>query len=110
MRPCIKSQGACPTLEGSWSGLHHESRVSVLGTPSPDQLAFDQGFGHRLYEAAEGIDILVHLAAVPDRDDFNQELVPNNIFGTHNVFEVARLRSIRRVVYASRCRVVGGLD
>lgn len=64
----------------------------------------------QLYAAADDIDILVHLAAVPDRDNFNEQLVPNNIMGTHNAFEVARLQRIKRVVYASSCRVVGGLD
>jgi uronate dehydrogenase len=60
--------------------------------------------------AAEGINTVVHLAGVPEREKFAERLVPVNIVGTHNVLEAARMLGIRRVVYASSCRVVGGLD
>ena len=63
-----------------------------------------------LQNAAKGMDTIVHVAAVPDRQNFAEELVPNNIVGTHNVFEVARLEGIQRVVNTSSIRVVGGLD
>lgn len=63
-----------------------------------------------LYDAAEGADVIVHFGAVPDRDDFVRRLVPVNIVGTYNLFEVARMRRIPRVVYASSCRVLGALD
>lgn len=63
-----------------------------------------------LYAAAEGAEVIVHLGAVPDRDDFVERLVPVNIVGTYNLFEVARMRGTPRVVYASSCRVLGALD
>ena len=63
-----------------------------------------------LFQAARDVEVIVHFAAVPDRDDFVQRLVPNNIIGTYNVFEVARMRKVARVVYASSCRVMSGLD
>ncbi|HEU5076051.1 MAG TPA: NAD(P)-dependent oxidoreductase [Polyangiaceae bacterium] len=63
-----------------------------------------------LYAAAEGAEVIVHFGAVPDRDDFVRRLVPVNIVGTYNLFEVARMRAIPRVVYASSCRVLGALD
>jgi uronate dehydrogenase len=63
-----------------------------------------------LQNAAKGMDALVHTAAVPDRQNFANALVPNNIVGTQNVFEVARLEGINRVVNTSSVRVVGGLD
>jgi uronate dehydrogenase len=63
-----------------------------------------------LYQAAEASEIIVHCAAVPDRDDFVNKLVPTNIVGTYNVFEVARMRDIARVIYVSSCRVLGALD
>jgi NAD+ dependent glucose-6-phosphate dehydrogenase len=81
--------------------------------PSPDR--GDHHVGNlldvdALRRATKGRDVIVHLAGVPDRDDFATRLVPNNIVGTHNVFEAARLEGVERVVYASSCRVVGGLD
>lgn len=60
--------------------------------------------------AAEGMDAVVHLAAVPERENFPAELVPTNIVGTHNMLEAARVAGVRKFVYASSCRVVGGLD
>jgi len=63
-----------------------------------------------LRTAALGVDTIVHLAAVPDRDNFAQQLVPNNIVGTQHMLEVARLCSVHRFIYGSSCRVVGGLD
>lgn len=63
-----------------------------------------------LLSAAEGIDVIVHCAAVPDRQDFPSELVPTNITGTHYVFEAARLANVQRVIYVSSVRVVGGMD
>jgi nucleoside-diphosphate-sugar epimerase len=63
-----------------------------------------------LRSAARGMDTIVHAAAVPDRQNFADALVPNNIVGTHNVFEAARLEGITRVVNTSSIRVVGALD
>ncbi|HET9932241.1 MAG TPA: NAD(P)-dependent oxidoreductase [Polyangiaceae bacterium] len=63
-----------------------------------------------LSQAVSGVDLVVHCAAVPDRQDFPTELVPTNIVGTHLVFEAARLAKVSRVIYASSIRVVGGLD
>lgn len=63
-----------------------------------------------LQAAASDVDTIIHLAGVPDRDNFAEQLVPNNIVGTHRVLEVARLHRVRRVIYGSSCRVVGGLD
>jgi uronate dehydrogenase len=60
--------------------------------------------------AAAGMDVIVHTAGVPERQEFGASLVPNNIVGTHNVFEVARLEGVKRVVNTSSVRVVGGLD
>lgn len=63
-----------------------------------------------LSQAVAGVDLIVHCAAVPDRQDFPTQLVPINITGTHLVFEAARLAQVPRVIYTSSIRVVGGLD
>src|SRR5664279_4957892 len=81
----------------------------------PQRLAGDHRIANlldidALQSAARGMDTIVHVAAVPDRQNFADALVPNNIVGTHNVFEVARLEGIRRVVNTSSVRVVSALD
>jgi nucleoside-diphosphate-sugar epimerase len=63
----------------------------------------------KLKSAMQGIEVVVHLAATADSADFVTDLVPNNIVGTHNVFEAAVAAGAERVVYASTLRVVAGL-
>jgi uronate dehydrogenase len=63
-----------------------------------------------LQSAAKGMNVIVHVAAVPDRQNFANALVPHNIVGTQNVFEVARLEGVARVINTSSVRVVGGLN
>lgn len=62
-----------------------------------------------LFEAAAGMDMIVHLAATPDEDDFVDKLVPNNVIGVYHVFEAARTHKLRRVILASTSQVVNGL-
>ena len=59
-----------------------------------------------LEAALEGIDCVVHLAAVPEEDAW-EKILPANIVGTYNVFEAARRRGVRRIVFASTNHVVG---
>ena len=62
-----------------------------------------------LFEAAAGMDTVIHLAATPNEDDFVDKLVPNNVIGVYHVFEAARTHKLRRVVLASTNQVVNGL-
>jgi uronate dehydrogenase len=56
--------------------------------------------------AMPGIDILIHLAATPDDDDFLERLLPNNLIGAYHVLEEARLAGVRKMVLASSGQVV----
>jgi len=58
--------------------------------------------------AMAGIEVVVHLAATPDEDDFMRKLLPNNIIGLYNVLESARQNNVRRVILASTGQVVMG--
>jgi nucleoside-diphosphate-sugar epimerase len=57
-------------------------------------------------KAVQGIDVLIHLAATPDDDDFLEKLLPNNLIGTYHVLEEARLAGVRKMVLASSGQVV----
>jgi len=59
-----------------------------------------------LRKAADGAAAIIHLAAVPDDDDFLSRLLPNNLAGLHNVLEAARLGGVKRVLLASTGQVV----
>jgi uronate dehydrogenase len=56
--------------------------------------------------AAAGAAALIHLAAIPDDDDFLTKLMPNNVAGVYHVLEAARLAGVRRVVLGSSGQVV----
>jgi nucleoside-diphosphate-sugar epimerase len=59
-------------------------------------------------QAMTGVDVVVHMAATPDDDDFLSKLLPNNIVGVYNVLEGARQAGVRRVILASTGQVVMG--
>ncbi|HWG46931.1 MAG TPA: NAD(P)-dependent oxidoreductase [Gemmataceae bacterium] len=56
--------------------------------------------------AVEGVGTVIHLAAIPDDDDFLTQLAPNNIIGVYHVLESARLAGVRRLILASSGQVV----
>ena len=51
--------------------------------------------------AFAGCDAVVHLAASASVDSSWDDVLPNNLVGTYNVFEAARRQGVERVVYAS---------
>lgn len=59
-----------------------------------------------LRRACEGVTALVHLAAIPDEDDFMTRLLPANIVGCYNAFEAARLSGVKKLLFASTGQTV----
>ncbi len=59
-----------------------------------------------LRKACDGVKAIVHLAAVPDEDDFHTRLLPMNLAGVYNAFEAARQAGVRKVVFASTCQTI----
>jgi nucleoside-diphosphate-sugar epimerase len=57
--------------------------------------------------AFAGIDAVVHLAASPAVETPWEDVLPNNIVGTRNVFKAAREAGVRRVVFASSNHAIG---
>lgn len=53
-----------------------------------------------IHEAMRGVDGVVHLAGIPDEDEWHA-IRDVNIDGTFNVMEAARARDVRRLVFAS---------
>lgn len=73
-----------------------------------------------LTDAIQSADCVIHLAATPDdaafprpappndTDNFESELVPNNIVGSYRVLEAARKAGIKKVILASTGQVIDG--
>lgn len=59
-------------------------------------------------QACEGVETVVHLAANPSpHGDFDRDVLPMNIVGTHNVYWAAAESGARRVIFASSIHAVG---
>jgi nucleoside-diphosphate-sugar epimerase len=62
-----------------------------------------------LARALEGVDTVVHLAARPSpNSQFDADLLPHNIVGTHTVMKAAADAGVKRLIYASSIHSVGG--
>jgi len=59
-----------------------------------------------LERAMTGIDCVVHLAGMPEEAAW-EKVLPLNIEGCYNVFEAARRRGVKRIVFASSNHAVG---
>jgi nucleoside-diphosphate-sugar epimerase len=85
--------------------------VDVVPPPSDSQatslLADVTDFGQTL-ECLSGAAAVVHLAAIPASGIHTEETTfRTNMLGTYNIFEVARLVGLRRVVWASSETIFG---
>ena len=57
--------------------------------------------------AFAGVDAVVHLAASPAVETPWEDILPNNLIGTYNVFEAARRSGVGAVVFASSNHAIG---
>ena len=94
-------------------GLAGSYRLRLLDIAPVGDLGPDEEFRETnitdldgLTAAAEGCDGIVHLGAVSVEDSW-EEILPNNIVGTYNLFEAARLSGVKRVLFASSNHAIG---
>jgi uronate dehydrogenase len=66
----------------------------------------DIGDFQALAGACRGVQAMIHLAAVPDEDDFHTRLLPVNVAGVYNAFEAARQAGLRKVIFTSTGQTV----
>jgi nucleoside-diphosphate-sugar epimerase len=93
-------------LRAGWRGAYDLALLSR----SPLDVGATVGDISKLDEIAaafEGIDVVVHLAASDKPESAWEDVLPDNIVGTYNVFEAARRAGVKRVVLASSTHVVG---
>jgi nucleoside-diphosphate-sugar epimerase len=60
----------------------------------------------KMVAACQGAKALIHLAAIPDEDDFRTKLLPVNIDGVYSVFEAAREAGVPRGIFTSTAQTV----
>jgi len=79
--------------------------------PTPhlsDHIVGDLGNRDQVYQAVEGMDTVIHLAAYPNPADFIDVLLTPNVIGLHHVCEAAREFGVQRLILASTIQVVIG--
>ena len=54
----------------------------------------------------KGIHAIVHFGAIPI-EDTQQNILLNNIIGTYNLFEAARINKVKRIIFASSNHAIG---
>jgi nucleoside-diphosphate-sugar epimerase len=55
-----------------------------------------------------GVDVVIHLGASSHKESPWEELLPNNIIATRNVFEAAAQMGCKRIIFASSINTVNG--
>lgn len=78
--------------------------------PSNDFVVANTSRIEEVAAAMEGVDAVVHMAADPSTRGPWESVLENNIIGTYNVFEAARLAGVKRIVFASTNHVMGMYD
>ena len=58
-------------------------------------------------EATRDIEAVIHLGGNPGGSATWEQILPNNIVGTYNLFEASRRNGVRRVAFASRAGLLG---
>jgi uronate dehydrogenase len=94
-------------------GLRSRVDELVLTDAQPLEPTGDERFVHAdltdrdaVLRAAEGVDAVIHLGAIPTEASFDELLGPN-LIGTFNVFEAARRGGAGRIVFASSNHATG---
>ena len=91
---------------------HYALRLLDLA-PAPFRLERDDEFcqadirdTEALRRACDGVRAMVHLAAIPDEDDFRTRLLPMNVDGVYSAFEAARQAALRKMIFVSTCQTI----
>lgn len=93
-------------LEGRYT-LSALNRGRVEGVPCHQADISDLA---AIRPAFDGIDVVVHLAAIARGGVPWDDVLRYNVIGTYNVFEAARLAGVKRVVYASSGATVSNYE
>src|SRR5437764_6170000 len=81
--------------------ISHESIAGV------DATVTDITDMQKLISALRGVDSVVHLAASAAVGSSWDDVLHNNIIGTHSVFEAARQAGVKQIIFASSNHAVG---
>lgn len=104
---------------GSYFATHRHDRYDLrLMIQFAEQEEKVQGLGEvvvgdlsdlkKLRQFCEGVDTVLHLAAIPDASATWSPLLESNIIGTYNMMTAAKAAGCRRLIFASSIHAVSG--
>ena len=94
-------------LRGGLSEDYELSGVDMQPIPGFDSLVADMTDLDAILPTFEGKDVVIDLAAIPDRDTSWEHVHRNNISSTRNALEAARRTGVKRVIFASSNHTTG---
>ena len=81
---------------------------SITRLPDDHFMIADLADAAAMDAAIAGMDVVLHIAAVPDPSASFEDVLSSNITGTYNVLEACRKAGVKRVVYASSIMATWG--
>lgn len=99
-------------LRKAWEDRYDLVLTDFKDIPNPgnaEVIIGDIQDAEAMRRACEGVDTVVHLAANANSNaDFDAQVLPKNIIGTHSVFKAAAEAGVKRIIFASSIHAVGG--
>lgn len=80
----------------------------IMRLPDDHFTLADLADGDAVARAIEGMDVVLHIGAVPNPDATFQQVLDSNIRGTHHVLEACVAAGVKRMVYASSIMATWG--
>ncbi len=81
---------------------------SIARLPDDHFVLADLADADAVARAVEGMDVVLHIGAVPNPDASFQQVLDSNIRGTHHVLEACVAAGVKRLVYASSIMATWG--
>ena len=94
-------------IRSNLSGKYSLSGLDLEGVPGFPTTTGNLSNLDEILPAFKGIDTVVHLAADPNHQGGWVTNLENNIIGTRNVYEAARISGVKRIIFASSNHALG---
>ena len=88
--------------------LYDKKKIPPAHDTTAQSMAVDLGLKEQVQGLFDGLDALIHLAAVAHPRALWDQVLKDNIVMTHNVFEECRRAGVQRIVFASTHHVLHG--
>jgi dTDP-4-dehydrorhamnose reductase len=95
------------TVAAALSERHRLTLIDQRGDPDQGMIRVNLSDFAAVLDALPAADTVIHLGANPNEAEW-QDILTNNIVATYNVFEVARRKGVKRIVFPSTVMIYDG--